>query len=289
MIEAQGWGVGAKVKVIRSGMVIPKIIATLEPVVPSLPDTCPSCQELLSWDANRVQLVCRQPSYCPAQQVQSAISFFNVLGIEEVGDKIVEQLYESGFNSIAKICSMSIEDFENLDRFASKRAKLIHDHIHAKLQNIELEKIQHASGCFKGLGSKRLALCNRFDAPDKKPELEAILSIDGFSDITARAYLKGFDLFWAFVQDLPITIRTPEAKSDNGTCQNYKFCFTGYRDKTAQAQIEKEGGEVGSSVTGKTTHVVAKDPSGSSSKLKKARDLGLPIWTPAELMEFLNS
>lgn len=55
------------------------------------------------------------------------------------------------------------------------------------------------------------------------------------------------------------------------------YQFTGIRDKELEAKIEARGGTIGGSVNGKTTHLVAKDPSGGSSKLKKAADMGVKV------------
>ncbi len=290
MIESQGWGIGARVQVIRSGMVIPKIISTPKMVVPKLPETCPSCSQPLQWDKNRVHLTCNSRSSCSSQRMQGTVSFFKVMSIDEVGEKIVEQLYDAGYDTVAKICAMTVDDFQSLDRFAIKRAQLIFNNLHEKLQDVPLEIVQHASGCFRGLGAKRLALCSRFDQPEKKPDLETLLCIDGFSEITARAYLNGFSAFWEFIRQLPITIKTTNEQQGNsdGRCHDLKFCFTGYRDKEAQSLIEAEGGQLSTGVSSKTTHVVAKDPNGASSKLKKARQLNLPIWTPEQLYAFLK-
>ena len=290
MIE-RGWGIGAKVRVIRSGMVIPKIVSTDLRVAPELPTNCPSCRTELVWDSNRVHLKCPNSEACPAQHIQAAIAFFKVMEIEEVGEKIVEQLFEAGHNSIAKICALSISDFLLLDRFKEKRAQLIHSSIHSKFQQVVLEQVQHASGCFKGLGQKRLALLKHYNRPELKPKLEDILSVDGFSDITAQAYLSGYEAFWDFVKDLPLTIaeKTKVELSGTARCQGLRFCFTGFRDAGLEQQIVNEGGEIVSGVSGKTTHVVCKDPQSNSSKLVKARELGLTIWGPEELKNFLSN
>jgi DNA ligase (NAD+) len=290
MMVERGWGIGAKVRVIRSGMVIPKIVGTDLRSEPVLPTHCPSCQTELTWSSSGVQLICPNTSQCPAQQIQTAIAFFKIMEIDEVGEKIVEQLYEAGYDSILKICAMEAEDFLKLDRFAEKRAQLIHSSIHSKLKAVPLEQIQHASACFKGLGRKKLALLAHFSKPELKPSLDEVLKVDGFSDITAHAYLAGFRPFWEFVAPLPLRIAEKEAHVDRqqGFCTGLKFCFTGFRDKDMEKAIVAEGGEILSAVSGKTTHVITKDPSSSSSKIQKARELGLLVWGPEELKSFMT-
>lgn len=290
MMLERGWGIGAEVRVIRSGMVIPKIVATDKKVKPELPEHCPSCQSKLQWNSSQVHLMCRN-KLCQAQQVQNAIAFFKIMEIDEVGEKIVEQLFAAGYQSIEKILKMTTDDFLALDRFAEKRAKLIHDNIQQKCQGVKLEQVQHASGLFEGLGTKRLALVSRFNQPEQTPDLETLMSIDGFSDITARAYLKGIAPFWDFLSRCPIQIATPSEApiKEDGLCSDMRFCFTGFRDKAMQEQILREGGEVLSGVSKKTTHVVTKDPQSQSSKIKKARDLGILIWGPEDLRQHLKN
>jgi len=64
--------------------------------------------------------------------------------------------------------------------------------------------------------------------------------------------------------------------------------MTGFRDKEMAAKIEELGGDVQSSVSGKTTILVAKDPNSTSSKMQKARDNGTKIMGVDEFKEFIN-
>jgi len=290
MMEANGWGEGAKVKIIRSGMVIPKIIGTIDLVKPILPVTCPSCDSTLVWDDNHVHLKCAKPEECSESRIQRILSFFKIMEIEEVGGKLVEQLHDQGYDSVKKILSMDVNDFESLDRFAQRKAEVVYESIHSKLQNVALEKVQHASGLFQVLGTKRLALVSHYREPSAPPSKEELETIDGYSDVTAEAYLKAIGAFWSFLDGLPVTLSKPEAMvSSEGPASGMKVCFTGYRHKEAESVLQKNGAKIVSGVTGKTTHLVCKDPAGMSSKLKKARDLGCVLWGPPELEEFLIS
>lgn len=290
MMKLHGWWKGSKVKIIRSGMVIPKIIETLEGVDPRLPVQCPQCDSELKWDANEVHLKCLNRQGCTSQRIQGAVAFFKTLEIEEVGQKVVELFFESGHDSIEKILHLSVEDLMQLDRFAQRRAELVHANVHEKLRDVELEKLQHASGCFEGLGTKRLALVRNFRDPEAQPPLEELLAIHGFSELTAQAYLKGWKPFWDFFSRIPATLADAgEAEAvEGGRCEGMRLCFTGFRDKGLQKSVEANGGEVLSGVSGKTTHLVCKDPTGQSSKIKKARDLGCEIWSVDQLRSFLE-
>ncbi|MBF0197588.1 MAG: hypothetical protein HQL32_07750, partial [Planctomycetes bacterium] len=286
---AEKWGIGSKIEVIRSGMVIPKIIRTLEGVTPELPTHCPSCSEVLEWDDNEVNLICSNLVSCPAQRHQRIIAFFKIMGVDEVGPKILEQFYDNGYDTVEKILKLEAQTIEGFDRFAERKAQLVIENIHQKMKNVPLEKVQHASGLFKRLGSKKLALVNQFDRPDKKPSFEDLIDVDGFSEVSAKAYLKAFDEFWVFLAALPITLAERKELSGEGACQGMSICFTGFRDNDLKEQVENAGGRMVSGVSGKTTHVIAKDPESTSSKIKKARDLGLIIMTPEQLFDVIQN
>lgn len=288
MMEENGWGIGAKVEIIRSGMVIPKIISTLNPVQPVLPESCPSCGEQLGWDENRVHLKCLAPEKCPQSMIQRALAFFKILEIEEVGEKLVEQLFEEGFDSVRKILSMEVNDFEKLERFAKRKAEVVYESIHQKMEGVKLEQLQHASGLFTGLGTKRLALVNHYRDPAHPPLKEELEAIEGYSSVSAEAYLSSIGDFWSFIEGLPIQLEEPKEGHDvEGPGSDMKLCFTGYRNKDAEKQLESMGAKIVSGVSGKTTHLVCKDPNGTSSKLKKARDFNCVIWGPEDLESFL--
>lgn len=285
-IKENGWGVGAKVKIIRSGMVIPKIIETIERARCELPMCCPSCSSILIWDDTNTQLICNNSENCEAQQLQKIVAFCSILEVESIGEGVAEQLYEQGYNSIPKLLSMEPTHIKKLDGFAERKANAICQNLKEKITNVPLEKIQHATGFFKGLGAKKLSLVNEFNSLDKKPSLETLIEIDGFSEISAKNYLAGFEKFWDFIKPLPITILE---KKEQGSAKysHLVIVFTGYRDKNLENKITDGDGKVTGSVSKNTTHIVTKDPNAGSSKLKKARDLNIPILTPEDFQRLL--
>lgn len=288
-IKEKQWGIGARVRIIRSGMVIPKIIETLEPVEAELPKKCPSCQSAVVWDDNHVHLICPNHEGCREQRLQRIIFFFQAIEVEEVGEGVVEQFFQGGYDNIEKILKLKKEDLVELDRFAERKAELVYHNIHKKLNPVSIEALQHASGFFKGLGNKKLALVSRYDRADQKPSMEELLAIDGFSETSAKAYLDGFDRFWEFIAPLPVTLTKTEQIALGKQCEEMSFCFTGVRNKEFEKKIREQGGKVISGVSKNTTHVIAKDPSGNSSKLKKARELELHIWNLEELSQFFET
>jgi NAD-dependent DNA ligase len=74
-----------------------------------------------------------------------------------------------------------------------------------------------------------------------------------------------------------ITVDYSTAAEATGSLVGEKVCFTGFRDKELQALAEANGATMQSSVSGKTTILVAANPNSNSGKMKKARDAGVRI------------
>jgi len=117
-------------------------------------------------------------------------------------------LFDAGFDTVKKILSASQADFESIDRFGSRKAEIVYTEIQKKMKGVELSKLQHASGCFENLGSKKLVLLEHLESPS----VREITSIEGFSDISADAYLEGLEKYKVFMEDLGdlVTVKATE-------------------------------------------------------------------------------
>ena len=233
-------GPGAVVSVIRSGDVIPKIVKVLvEAEGEVVPTECSCCSGPLIWDKNEVDKLCVNP-FCDEKIISEMTEFFKIIEIDEVGEGIVRQVYEGGYCDVESVLKMSGMDFLKLEGFKEKKAQKVYKSIHDKLNDVPLSKLQHASNLFKGLGSRKLDLVAEYDAPKKKPTLEQLIAIEGYSDITANSYLDAIDQFWAWREKLPVNIKAYAAPQE-GTLTGKVFVFSGYRSKEAQAEIEAKG------------------------------------------------
>lgn len=290
-IVDMGIAVGNQVELVRSGGVIPEVLKTMGTAKVQLPVNCPSCSSPVEWDANKVHLACSNDD-CETKNLQRIVSFFKHLEIDHVGEGVVEQLYEAGCTEVKHICAMRYEDFIELDGWGDKKAKTFYKNLHDKLKNVPLEKIQHASGFFKGLGSKKLALFVPFNERINNGEdvHDELLTIEGIQEKSIEAYLAGNAKFVQWVTELPVTISRAQ-KSINKTGDDYNnmvVVFTGFRDKDAEQQLEEKGAKIGSSVSKTTTHLIMKEKGSGSSKEKKALELGITIWNQQELEKFLG-
>ncbi len=267
LMKILGAGVGAKIKIKRSGSVIPYLISVVERVDFKYPEDIP-CH----WDDNYTHLVSNFET--DEMLIAKNLAFLQILKVDVVSEKSVEQLFYAGYKTVKDILTMSIDDFKNLDGYQDAKAIKSYEAIQSKLQNIPLSTLQHASNCFPGLGSKKLVLLEHIE----KPTLDDILKVDGFAETSAMVYLNNIDKFNEFIKDLPITIGKKEKiEILSNDLQDQSFVFSGFRNQNAELAIEQRGGTIGSGVSKKTTYLVVKDITKRSSKMEKAEQLGVKI------------
>jgi DNA ligase (NAD+) len=288
-VRENGITTDMRVEIIRSGDVIPKVI-NVEPLLSlaELPKECPCCGSKVEWDDTETFLMCRN-NECPDQQLYKMISFFEILGVDNVGEGVCKQLYEAGYKTVQSVLELTIEDLKGLEGFGNRKAEIVYTNIHKKMKDVPLEKLQHATSMFKGLGSKKLKLLNGYDSIDNIPTKEQILAVEGYSEKSADVYLENIQMFWSLIHLLPVTIKEKVEVAEGGKCEGMVVVFTGVRDKDAEAKIEALGGKIGGSVSSKTTHLVCKDKESNSGKVKKAKALGTcEIWELEDITNFIN-
>lgn len=298
-------GEGIKIKVKRSGMIIPRVIAVNHHSKDSTwidvkenyypfteawlsPTTCEHCGSKIIWNENKVELMCSNHETCDGSSLQRMIAFFETLECDGISDGICEQFYDKGYKTIHDVLNkLTAEIMQSWDGWGESKALNVYNSIKKGTALVPIEKMQHATGFFKGLGSKKLALLKHFTA---KPSIEQICEVEGFSEISAKSYLDGIDKFWEFMIGLPIALQTAEQKKavTSDKFNGWIVVFTGFRSKEMEDTIVAGGGTIGSSVNKKTTHLVMKEKGSGTTKEQKAIDMGVKILNEAELKIYIN-
>jgi len=280
-VKDMGLGIGAKVVVKRSGMVIPLIVEVLETVdfvMPVVEGT------EIDWNENGIELITL--SETDDQKLKQNVAFFEILEADNVSEGIITQLWDAGYQTIEDILNVTPTQLENIDRFGKRKAQIVYNSIKKSVTDVQLSKLQHATGLFRGLGSKKLALLEHFTT---KPTVNQVMEIEGFAEISAKVFVDNYDNFFTFVGNLPITIAKKVESVKVGTDLDGKsFVFTGVRRKDLEEVIESRGGKVSGSVSKTTTYLVMKSKGSGSSKETKAVSLGVVILTVEELENLLS-
>lgn len=279
-VRDMGLGIGAKVIVKRSGMVIPIIVEVTQKVDFIMP-VIEGVE--IDWNENGIELITLTET--DDQKLKQIISFFEILESDYVGEGVVTQLWEAGYKTIKEILNLKVSDLEKIDRFGKRKASIVYNSIQKAITNVPLSKLQHATGIFRGLGSKKLILLDFAT----KPTIDQVMAIEGFAEISAKTYVDKYDEFFEFIKDLPIKIeKKVEVAAVGSDLENDTFVFTGIRRGDLEEIIESRGGKIGSSVSKNTTYLVMKSKGSGSSKETKALDLGVKILTVEELENLLK-
>jgi len=278
---------GTVLQIIKSGDVIPYIYKILTPASEA---QMPPSDIKWHWNDTRVDAVIDDPSANADVRLAKLVAFFKTMQVDGVGEGVLAKLVAGGYEDLQAILNLTPDRIAQVEGFQLRSATNIYNGIHKVLDKPQpLERVLTASGVFQiGLGEKKFKMI--LDAiPEFLAKYQAgkitqasITSIKGFSTTTADIFLEGMPRFISWLTLHPmVRIESADAKATDIPKGN-KFAgmvvvFTGIRNEDIEKEITNNGGTVGSSISGKTTLLVAKDPSESSSKLNKARDLGIQI------------
>lgn len=247
----------------------------------------------VEWNENGVELELKAENR--EQVVQKVVSFFEILETKGFSEGVICQIldhYDYKWTSFKEalqlILTATKQDLLQIYRFGDKKATAVINAVAKAVKDCPLEKIQHATGLFMGLGSKKLELLKGFDY---KPSVEEVCQVPGFAEKSAQVFVDNWDNFYNFIDGLPITIKKDieEKVIVSDDFSEYSFCFTGVRLPEAEEKIKSRGGKIASGVTKTTTHLVTKSKDSRSSKEKKAQELGIKIIDTQELEAILNS
>ncbi len=274
-------GPGAKVQITRSGDVIPFI----QRVVESAPAgaSLPSATEFgdMEWTEGDVDLFLVDADNHPTVQLNRMIDVFAGLDVAHLRQGSLEKLFAAGYTTAAQVINASEADLKRIigDSAGSKGFAGIQH----RLNPVQLGILAGSSQTMgRGIGRRKMtrlieaigeeAVLVDFAGPDLA---RRIAEVEGFEQKTAAAVVSNLPAFRSFLTEIQgrYTLAQKPAKVVGGDLDGIVVVFTGIRDKELESTIEAKGGSIGSSVNKNTTFLVAKDPSGSSSKLKKAADL----------------
>ncbi len=297
--------IGDTVIVRRAGDVIPEVVRALIERRPAdarefvMPCICPSCGAHVARLPDEAAWRCSGGLFCPAQRKQALLHFASrrALNIEELGDKLVEQLVDGDIvQTPADIYRLSMNALPNLEGMLEKSAnKLLEKIKHSK--QTTLARFIYALG-IRNVGeatAKELArhfgTLDNFIAADEArlqqvPDVGPVVaqSITAFfaepHNCEVVAQLRASGVNWAEHESLQVEFLPLSGKT---------FVLTGAlsmsRDEVKE-RLEKLGAKVSGSVSKKTDYVVAGAEAGS--KLDKARELGVPVIDEQALLQLLE-
>ena len=300
-ITEKGIRIGDTVKIRKAGDIIPEVLCVVEHSNNStpykMPDFCPSCNSPVHREIGEAAIRCDNPD-CPAQLLRVLIHFCSrdAMDIEGLGDAVLETLLNKGLISkIADIYRIDYDKIAQLEGMGKKSADNMRNAVEKSKQN-DLSKLIFAFG-IRHIGQKASKLLSDyFLTLDNiiSASKEEILNIEGFGEIMADSVVDFFSLEQTkqMIEELKnfgLNMESQREIKDN-RFEGMTFVLTGtlstYGRKEAQEIIESYGGKASSSVSKKTTYVLAGEAAGS--KLQKATDLGIKIINEEQFAEMIK-
>jgi len=262
------------------------------------PTNCPECGNPVVRQEGEVDYRCVNAD-CPAKLRETLLHFGSrgVMNIEGLGEAVVAQLMERGLvRSVADLYKLTKEQLVSLDRFAEKSARTL-------LEEIERSKKAGLARVIMGLGirfvGERTAelLAQEFGSIEalEKATTEELERVEEVGPRISQAILEFFSrpANIALVEALKGAgvDMAAEKKQRSTQLAGLTFVLTGTlptlsRDE-AKRRIEEAGGKTSSSVSKKTSYVVAGEEAGS--KLDRATELKVPVIDEAELLGLLQT
>ena len=300
-IAEKGVNVGDTVIIRKAGEIIPEVLSVAqkgenaEPF--TFPKVCPSCGSPVSRD-DEAAIRCTNTD-CPAQLMRHLIHFVSrdAMDIDGLGPAVLEQLVgENLIKSPADLYRLEASQLISLERMAEKSANNLVAAVEKSKEN-ELYRLVFALG-IRNIGLKAAKLiCENFATIDDimNASAEDFEKIEGFGSVMAQSVQGYFALestreLIDELKQLGLKMKPSEQKPKGGLLEGKTFVLTGtlpnMKRSEAAKLIEAHGGKTSSSVSKKTSFVVAGEEAGS--KLTKAQSLGITILSEQELLDMLG-
>ena len=281
-------GVGAVIKVRRSGGVIPYLEAVIKPAKKiAAPDGKEG--EAWGWNESKVDIFrVAQGTGSSDAQLRALTHFFSTLDVDGLRGGTLAKLVAAGYDSIDSILRLKPKDI--VEVVGPTNAQKLGAEIRAKTATLYPADLAYAWGGFgRGVGSKKLwALWSTLGIAGmkklaKRSQAAAIQELSPLvGPVAAKAVAPKLQEFLEFAASLPVKLVDYEeddtpALSDK--LEGVVVVMTGFRNDELTGIIRENSGKVVDSMTKDVTHVLAKDPSSGSGKIAAAQKKGLPVMT----------
>lgn len=300
-------GIGDTITVYKANMIIPQIAENLtQSGDVEIPETCPVCGGATSIHGeNGVEtLYCTNPD-CQAKKIKAFTLFVSrdAMNIDGLSEATLEKLIGCGFiHSFADIFHLSRyrDEIVSMEGFGEKSYENL-------ISSIETARKTTLPRLIYGLGISNIGAANArmickaygYDLNRiRHTNAEEMALIDGIGSVIAGTFVAYFqqEKNQKALDDLlkELEIDLPEISDQPQKFGGKVFVITGSVEHFAnrnelKAVIEEQGGKVTGSVSAKTDYLINNDAASSSSKNKKARELGIPVITEEEFLEMLNN
>ena len=275
-------GPGAKIRIRRSGDVIPTLDAVL---VPAMTASLPSGE--LVWDATETHLKSVETNDLVGPRLQH---FVKTLEVEGMGPGMVAKLVEKGVKGPKDLYALSVEKLSEI--LGPTNGQKIHRALRAPFQKgLSEMKIMISSGLMpRSVGETKLKVLFAVE-PDWRLWKRYAMSCESFESWSIGSFTEFLKVLPAYEQwrtnefpsvNMPAATAAAAATTAIAAAAPIEakgvLCFTGFRNKEFEASCVQKGYTVSDTLTKKTTFLIVPDTDGyTSTKVEKAKALGIPV------------
>ena len=303
IMEGLELGLGDTVAVYKANMIIPQIAENLtRSGMLEIPKLCPVCNaETKIKNENGVKVLTCPNEKCLAKQIKALTHFVSrdAMNMEGLSEATIEKLIEKGIlHELADFYHLEKykDEIVQMEGFGEKSYQNIIASVE-KSRSTSLARFIYSLGISNiGLSNAKL-ICKEFKNDFEKirqAKIEDLTEISGVGAVIAQTFVDFFkeEENKRIIDDLlkELTFIQEEENAGEQTMEGLVFVITGSVEhfsnrNEVKAVIEAKGGKVTGSVTSKTNYLINNDTMSTSSKNKKAKELGIPIITEEEFIE----
>ena len=292
-IKDNNIGSGSVVLLERGGDVIPSILKNLKPTQADLPTNME--WEWTSNDKGEQVEIAIIDKNDPEVIFRQVLDFCTSLEVDQLKDASLRTIFET-FKMTENDYTTNLSILFDLlphewESALGVNGGKIYNSLHRRLQNISIPVLVGSLNYFgTGFGVRKAKTL--FDQVSFKElvdmSIDDIAALHGFDIKTATNIFNGIPQVEKFLYRFDDYIEFKEEEEKQTVLNNIVVVMTGFRDPELQKKIESLGGKVGSSVSGKTTHLLQKDPNSTSGKTEKAKEVGAKIMSPDQFKDEFN-
>lgn len=294
-------GINDEILVYKANMIIPQIASNITKSNKlEIPNTCPVCNEKTTIkENNHIKYLYCENEYCQAKLIKKLSHFVsrNAMNIEGISDAILTKLIDKSivtkYSDLFHLDKYK-EEIENEEGFGTKSYQNLINSIN-KSRNVKLANFIYSLG-IKEIGLSRAKLiCKSFNNDIEKIKnltLEELSNIEGIGDIIATFWINTFKEE-KFINEFDNLLKeitlTDQLDDTNKTLEGKNFVITGStinftnRDELIE-YIEKYGGKVLKAISNNVNYLINNDVNSTSTKNKKAKELGINIINEEDLI-----
>lgn len=290
---------GDEIEIVRSGEVIPKFLRVISvgPGTYLWPTECASCKGNLQFDG--VRLYCPNRQSCPAQQIGAILNWIRNAEIDDLSEKRLIALLEIGLvKHMSDLYRLTVEDLLKMPLTKDKMAQKLYQNIQ-KSRNLPLAKFLNGLG-IQGMGLTTWeALLEHFPSLEriKQVTVAELVKVEGFAEKSATQMVEGLrlkaeDIERLFAVGVIPAAALAKANRARSEITGKTLVITGTMSmprNEIEEMIKARGGKLAGAVSKNTYALVIDDLNSTSSKAKKARELGVPMWSEGELLACLGA